>query len=200
MTTPPSDPYGTPPSESEDRSPQQPPPYPGSAAGEPPSWRETPPAQAEPPASILAAVRLMYVGAGLSLLWTVLLLPQRDAIREELAGQDLDMTESEIESAATTFIWSLALLGVLTIALWLWMAFANRRGHAWARIVATVLGVIAILFTLFSTLSVIGLGQGVNISVLLNVALIALAVAILFLLYRPDSNEYYRAMTRQSRY
>lgn len=201
MTTPPSDPYGSPPSGGEDKPPPQPPPVPGPAAGQPPSWQdEAPTARAEPPASILAAVRLMYVGAGLSLLWTLLLFPQRDAIQDELTAQDLDMTPSEIDSVVTTFILSLTLLGVLTIALWLWMAFANRRGHAWARIVATVLGVIAILFTLFTTLSVLGVGQGLNISVLLNVALIALAAAILFLLYRPDSNEYYNAVSRQPRY
>jgi sterol desaturase/sphingolipid hydroxylase (fatty acid hydroxylase superfamily) len=152
----------------------------------PPDYGATP----EPPSSILAAVKLMYVGAGLSALWTILLFPQRGAYRDNLAD-NLDPETMDLDSAANTVIGGMAVLGVLTIAMWLWMAAANRRGNGWARIVATVLGSIAILFTLFSFTQVVGIG------IILNIALIGLAGSILWLLYRPDSNAYYTAISNR---
>lgn len=194
MTTPPSDPYGTPSSGGDDRPPPQPPPYPGPAAGQPPSWREDQPTvRPEPPSSILAAVRLMYVGAGLQLLVVIFGLLTRDEVREQLAEQQPELTESEIDTAATISLVFVVLIGLLAVAMWLWMAQANKRGYGWARIVATVLGGLNIAFTFFS------LFQSAGVGLIVQLITIALAAAILFLLYRPDSTEYYNAVSRQPR-
>lgn len=224
MTTPPSDPYGTPPSgQDDDRPPAVPPSYPGAngqpadagqrehAPGFPPAYPsesesaggapyggygEPPAAPAEPSKSITAAVKLMYVGAGLSLLWTLLLLPLRDTMIEELEGEDLGGSDPATVAGTTHTV--LVVVGALTVGLWLWMAFANRKGQAWARIVATVLGGLAILVSLFNLL---GAFLGIDaITILLNLALIGLAGSILWLLYRPDSSEYYKAGSNRPRY
>jgi hypothetical protein len=168
---------------------------------QPPPDYGTPPAAPDapaptPPSSVLAAVKLMYVGAGLSALWTILLFPQRGMIRDELSAQDLGGADPD--SVTNAAVAGMVVIGLLTIGMWLWMAHANQRGHAWARIVATVLGSIAILFMLFSFIQLPGGGNG--ISIILNIGLIVLAASILWLLYRPDSKVYYAAVTKPPRY
>lgn len=179
MTTPPPGPHGTPgPDEGDDRASHQPPSAPdhGDAAQPPyyPGQRDAGPSHPgyqpygsgeygsfgepvghhqEPPASILTAVKLMYVGAGLSLLWTLLVFPQRDVLREQLAGQETDLTAAELDAFVNTFVTVLVVIGLITVGLWLWMARANRRGQTWARVVATMLGVLAVVSAL------IGLAQ-----------------------------------------
>jgi hypothetical protein len=202
MTTPPSDPYGTPPSgQGDDQPAQQPPPY--SAPGQgPPAYPgqpyggqpDTPVDRPEPPSSILAAVKLMYVGAGLSLLGILFTFTARGSIRDQLAEDNPGYTASELDTAVNVAVIGAVVIGGLSIALWLWMAYANKHGQGWARIVATVLGGLNIVFTLFS------LTQSAGFGIILNFASIALAGAILFLLYRPDSSAYYNAVSNRPRY
>lgn len=222
MTTPPPDPYRSPdPDDRNDRSTwqppqypeqsQQPPQYPGQSQ-QPPGYPSQPPGYpeqlsgypeqppygapvpSEPPSSIRTAVTLMYIGAALSLLWTVLVLPQRAMLREQLEGQELDVDPADLDTVVNSFVTFLVIIGLLSVALWLWMAFANRRGRPWARVVATILGVLGILVGL------LGIFQPIGPGLLLNLGLLVLAGAILFLLYRPDSSAYYRAASGPPRY
>lgn len=85
------------------------------------------------------------------------------------------------------------MVGLLGAALWLWMAYANKAGKSWARVVATVLGGLNILFTLFS------LSGGGGLNLIINVLTIALAAYILYLLYRPESSAYYAAVSGKRR-
>ena len=85
-------------------------------------------------------------------------------------------------------------IGIVTVALWVLMARANRAGKSWARVVATVLGIVAILIGL------LGMLQVELIGLVLNLALIVLAAWILVLLYRRESTEYYNAVSQRPRY
>jgi hypothetical protein len=69
------------------------------------------------------------------------------------------------------------------------MAETNRRGRKWARIVATVLGGLNIVITLYRLTQSTGLGT------FLDIIVIALAATILWFLYRPESNRYYDAVS-----
>jgi uncharacterized membrane protein len=213
MTTPPSDPYRSPdPDDRNNQSAWQPPPYPGQGQQPPPypGQGQQPPGYpdqpaygsapegarppTEPPSSIRTAVTLMYIGAALSVLWTLLVLPQRDVLRDQLEGQNVDLEPADLDAFVNTFVTFLVILGVVSVGLWLWMAFANRRGRPWARVVATILGVLGVLA------GVIGLFQPLGLGMLLNLGLLVLAGAILFLLYRPESSAYYRAAASPPRY
>lgn len=207
MTTPPSDPYSTPPSGDGDdqRPPQQPPAYPGpsdAAAGypaPPPPYHPPtgypsgafgqPPAAQEPPRSIITAARLMFVGAALQALTVVLGLLSADLVREQLQEQQPELTPDEVDAAVALGIGGVAVIGLVAVGLWIWMAIMNRRGRSWARIVATVLGGLNIAFTLF------GLSQATGFSAIFQVITIVLAGGILFLLYRPESTAYYNAVS-----
>jgi len=144
-----------------------------------------------PPSSILTAVKIMYAGAALSALGLVMSLLTADSARDRLAESNPDFTADELDAGVAFGIALAIVFGVLGILLWVWMAESNRRGKSWARIVATVLGGLNIVLTLFGLFR----GQSTGLVLVFNLISAALAAVILYLLYRPDSNAYYEAMT-----
>lgn len=150
------------------------------------------PRVAAPPSSLLAAVKLMYVGAGLSLLGMLFSVATRAQLHDQMEQEDQNLTPEELDRAVDMATGVTIVIGVIAIGFWLWMAQANRRGEAWARIVASVLFGLDVLLTGYN------LAQTTGFGVIVNIASIALAGAILWLLYRKDSSAYYAAMsTRQ---
>lgn len=180
MSTPP-DPYNAP----GDDNPNDLPSFqPGADAGQP-----APAARPEPPSSILNAVKLMFVGAGLSALGIIFSFTTTDQIRDQLAESDSSLTGDDLDTAVNISIGVAIFVGLIAIGLWIWMALANRRGASWARIVATVLGGLNILFTLF------GLTQATGLTTVVSLVSIVLAAVIIWLLFRPESSQYYNAVS-----
>ncbi|HJU96951.1 MAG TPA: hypothetical protein VJ644_03160 [Jiangellaceae bacterium] len=140
------------------------------------------------PPSVVAAVKLMYVGAGLSLLGMLFGLTTRDVMRDQVIEDNPDMTSGEIDRAVNVATGVGVIIGLIAVGLWLWMARANGRGLAWARIVATV------LFGLNVVLSLYNVSQTRGFGVVVSIVSIVLAGAILWLLYRRDATEYYGAV------
>jgi hypothetical protein len=154
-----------------------------------PTYSSEPVAPSNIAPSIVAAVKLMYVGAGLSLLGMLYGLATRDEIRDRLAEGDPDMTSSELDRAVNVQTGVTVVVGLSAVGLWLWMAQTNGRGLVWARKVATV------LFGLNLIVIVYVLTQTSGFGVVVNIVSIALAGSILWLLYRKDSNAYYTVAT-----
>jgi hypothetical protein len=148
---------------------------------------------ASPPPSVRLAVRLMWVGAAISLIGIVVMFLLRDELRDQIEEAEPTLTADQVDTSVAVGLTVMGLVGVVIVALWIWMATANGQGKAWARTVATVLGVLNVLFTL---LSFVG-GQFTPLGALLNLLNIALAVVILVMLYRPDANRFYDAVSRQ---
>lgn len=177
MSTP-YDPYSTPGDDDRGDLPE----FPGGSDDVP-----KPAAKPEPPSSIVNAVRLMFVGAALSALGVILSVAATDQIREQLAEGDAGLTGDELDAGVALFVGLWVVFGIVAIALWIWMALANKRGLSWARIVAAVLGGLNILVTL------LGLTQAGGFSAVALVT-IALAALIIWLLFRPESSQYYNAV------
>jgi hypothetical protein len=176
-----SDPFGP--------APQPPPPQAGPWASDnlPPHPLAGMAVDMERPEPIRVAVTLMYIGAGLAGLSIVLVLLLMGSLRDQVRDNNPTFSDSRVDTAVTYGVTIVVVSALIGVALWLWMAHENGAGKLWARTVATVLGVLNIVLTL------IRMGAnttGVNI---LGLVYIALAVAILVLLYRPDSTAYYRA-------
>lgn len=150
------------------------------------------PAPVEQPPSILTAVRLMFVGAAFGLLGVLLTFTQTDAIRDAVEDSDSSLTASEVDTFVNVSIASAVVAGLVGVGLWVWMAVKNGQGRSWARVVATVLGGLNIVFTLF------GLAGGTSTALTLAFSLVSLALAavILFLLYRPESTRFYDFRSR----
>ena len=73
--------------------------------------------------------------------------------------------------------------GLVLIALWLWMAWANGQGRNWARILSTVLFGLA-------TLQLLG-NNGI-VQVVFAVLTWLLGLAAVWLLWRPTSNAFFK--------
>jgi hypothetical protein len=148
------------------------------------------------PPSIRTAVRLMWAGAALSALTLVLTLVSlsslKSHVREQLLKDDPTLSPSDVNAAYNAVVAAAVIIGVIAIALWLWMAWKNGQGRSWARIVATVLGVLNLLSSFFTIAS----GNALAISEILTVANLILAVVILVLLWRRESSDFYAASRR----
>ncbi|MFT4087477.1 MAG: hypothetical protein QM658_10050 [Gordonia sp. (in: high G+C Gram-positive bacteria)] len=118
----------------------------------------------------------------------------KDDIRRKLrdAGHTGDL-DSAVATASIVAFAVIAVFGVIGIGigigLWIWMARSNAAGKSWARAVAKVLAVLGILFSAYSVFTTGG------ITIVSNVITIVLAAAILYFLYRPESIDYYEAVT-----
>lgn len=161
-------------------------PYPGEpSAGYPPQPRTVP----KPPPLALA-VKLMYVGAVLSLVNAVVSLTQGEEIRQRLE-QQAGMSQEAVDAAVALAFVSGVVAGLIGIALWILNAVMNARGKKWARILSTVLGALAVL-SFASTFAQTTTPPTVIIGLLMAL----LAVVIIWLLWRPDSSRYYDVMSR----
>ena len=98
---------------------------------------ETPPGQ-EAPNSVQTAVRLMYAGAGISAVSFILGLVTIGSVRHALEKQNPTYSASKISALVNAEIAIVIVAGIIGVGLWLWMAWANKRGKNWARITGTV--------------------------------------------------------------
>ncbi|AKU17626.1 hypothetical protein [Luteipulveratus mongoliensis] len=150
-----------------------------------------PPADVVKPKSIDLAVKLMYAGAGLAVINIILAFFMKgtikDKVREQLEkdNKSLDDLDTIVNSAIIVSV----VVGLIAVALWIFMARSNDAGKSWARIVATVLGGLSILSFLGS------LTQDTTTGVTLAFSIISLilAAAILFFLWKKESSQYYAA-------
>ena len=191
--------------------------YPASGYGQPPA----PPG--ERPRPLVIAVWLMYAAAVIEIVYAVAegqwlasymssLLTALEAA--DTSGSGTQLPTSEIKELILDAV---IVVGVVAALIWLWIAWKNRAGRNWARIVATVLFALSCLglpelltggrlSTMPSTLPA---ADGATIAVPpLDVPawLIAAGVvnwlfglAIIILLWQPAANRYYEAVSLSRR-
>jgi hypothetical protein len=100
---------------------------------------------ARPPRTVVAAVRLMYVGALGQLLTLVTVLATLGTLRAAVFHTYPDLTASEWQSAVLAHIAPVVLGSPIVMGLWLLMAWGNRGGRPWSRVlVAAFFGVTTI--------------------------------------------------------
>jgi hypothetical protein len=116
-----------------------------------PSSGQAPAPQRPPvPSSVQTAVRLMYVGAALSFIELLVGLVTIGSVKSAIIKAYPRYTASQVHSVEVASIAIGVLVGVISIALWLWMARANAAGRNYARITGTVLSGLNTLFMLGS--------------------------------------------------
>lgn len=144
------------------------------------------------PKTIDLAVKLMYVGAVLSLLGILATFFMKGAIEDQV--RENATGNVDIDAAVNAAMVIGAIMGLVGVALWLLMAKFNGDGKSWARIVATVLGGLNILSTLA------GFTQPSPVATkMVNLVSLVLAAVILFLLWKPESSAYYNAKSGNAR-
>jgi hypothetical protein len=151
-------------------------PYPQGSEMPPESSRPT------PPRPVRTAVLLMYVGAALTAISLIVTVATMHTIETAIRNNST-YTAAQAHQLAVAAIVEY----VVTLGLWLLMAWANRAGHGWARITATV------LFALNTLGLVINLFRGsASISVLFAVLVWLIGLGAV-LLWRKESSEYFAA-------
>lgn len=154
-----------------------------------------PRADATPPSPVRRAVALMRIGAAVSALSAVLAVVTYDAFRADLTDQlradDPDVSADFVEATVAVSITFVVFIAAVSVAIWLWMAWKNGQGRAWARFVATMLGGLNLVFTLFGFIG----SQYDGVTLVLQVVLVALSATIVHLLWRPESTAFYDAVS-----
>lgn len=138
------------------------------------------------PTSVQNAVKLIWVGVALNLLSTVITFALIDDLVDDTLAASGGSAALDEDAARAAVIAGLVFGLVVSVALTALFAYFIGKGANWARIVYTVLGVIGILFSLLS------LGGQPAVLLLLALVGLALTIAVLVLLYRPESNAYFR--------
>ena len=129
------------------------------------------------PAPVLTAVRFMYGGAAITAaVFLITALPFIGDIHGRLFGHRVSATPLTITLVIVVF-------GLVPTALWLWMARATSRGRNWARLLSTVLFVLA-------TLELIS-GRGV-VPVFSAALTWLIGLAAVWLLWRPASSVFFK--------
>jgi hypothetical protein len=144
---------------------------------------ERPPA----PPSVVNAVKLMYVGAAVSTVSLVITLADIGGLKAAIKKAKPTWTATQVNQYDRLII-SLAIVsGLIGVALWLWMSWANKNGKSWARIVSTVLFCLA-------TLDLVGVfGQpSTAIALIFPVLTWLVGLGAVFFLWRPDATAFFK--------
>jgi dipeptide/tripeptide permease len=163
--------------------------YPTLPGGQPPQ-RQAPPAQ---PSSIALAVKLMYAGAALGILSLIYTLATvgtlKDRVADQMRDADPSIKQTEIDAFYVVSIVIAIVSAIVVVALWSWMAWKNGQGRSWARVVATVLAALNLLFIPFTIYT----ARSEPVSLVASLVNVILAIVILVLLWKKESSHFYKA-------
>ena len=140
---------------------------------------------AEPPPAIKTSVNIVWAVVALVVLGTILTLLSLDDIVDAVG---VDQTSAERDATRTGTIVGAIVALVIFGGLWTILAIFLRKGANWARIVLTVLAALGLVLGLLT------LGGNLP-AVLLVIRLVqmALYVALLVFMWRPESSQYIAA-------
>ena len=139
------------------------------------------------PRPVLNAVKLMYLGAAVSVAGLIASLADIGAIKPQLRKQLPKDTPAQIDQAFKGFLILALVYAGIGIGLWLWMARANGQGKNWARIVSTALFVLNTLGLLESLR-----GPKTVIALVFPVVLWLVGLGVIGLLWQRESSEFFQ--------
>jgi hypothetical protein len=143
------------------------------------------PGRPAPPRTVKTAVVLMYAGAAVTavtLVVTVLTIHSIESTMETKANYTPQQAHQLVIAAIVE--------ALITLGLWLLMAWANRSGQPWGRIVATVLFVANTIGLLLAFL------RGADVvNLLFAVVVWLIGLGAIVLLWRKESSQYFATAT-----
>jgi hypothetical protein len=148
------------------------------------------PARTQQPPSLRNAVRLMYLGAALEVIELIVALLTVSSLKAAILRADPSYTAAQLHNAEVASTVALVVGAVITIGLWLWMAWANGRGRRWARIVSAVFFGINTLDLAVSFARV-----HATATLILGILIWLAGLAAIVLLFRKESSSFYQQNT-----
>lgn len=138
----------------------------------------------EPPRPVRSAVHLMYAGAALEAVALIIALVTISSLKLAMFPAHPAYTRPHTAEIARAV--PLVVGALITIFLWLWMAWANRQGLGWARVLsATLFGI----NTLGLLISLLALRAPADLIVDAVIWLVGLAAVLL--IFSKDSTPFY---------
>ncbi|WP_285725691.1 hypothetical protein [Psychromicrobium xiongbiense] len=182
---------------------QQLPSYPGA-----PGYGAQSSAPAVLPQMLKIAVILMLVGAALSVISGIFSLLSMDQAvnlamqKANTGGSTLSPDQVKtVKDIATTTGMVGGIAGIIVgTALWVWMAFANRAGKKWARILSTVFAGIFIISSLYSLISGFANQTILYSTLILTILSLLVSLGALVLIWLKPSSEYYAVKSQKPLY
>lgn len=150
------------------------------------------------PTSVRRAVWLMRIGAAASTVYLIFALAvtasEKSSLEKWNAQQPKakQLTAAEINSTATYLIVSTIIVGLIAVALWIWMARMNSRGRSWARMTSSAFFILWTVYAYSSVGSVRGPATLV-VSTIIVLVIWLIGLCALFFLWRPDASEYFKS-------
>jgi hypothetical protein len=140
------------------------------------------------PRSLRNAVRLMWAGAGVAVLTTIVEFAVRGRIRALVfngmrRNDHHALTVAQLHQWASGTFAAYLVAGVISVFLWVWMAWANNRASGWARIVATVFCGVDTIFVFVSL-------HRASVSILFLLAQWLIGVAATALLWQRETTQF----------
>jgi hypothetical protein len=152
-----------------------------------PSSGQAPEPQRSPmPNSVQTAVKLMYAGAALSFIELLVGLVTIGSVKAAIIKAYPRYTASQVHSLEVASILIGVLVGVIAIALWLWMARANAAGRNYARITGTVFFGLNTLFLLTSLAR-----PHASLGLVFNILVWLAGLGAVIMLWRRESAPYF---------
>jgi hypothetical protein len=146
------------------------------------------------------ATGLMYLGAGLTVLSAVIAFAMTEQLADSFAEDNPLLGRASVDQAVDELQARAVVRTIVGVTLWVWMAIKNGQGRKWARVVATVFGIVQLAGIVLGGALVAGVGDDevgyVLPSLVVDGAVAVLAIVILVQLYRPASSRYYDETAR----
>ncbi|HUC58736.1 MAG TPA: hypothetical protein VMA95_15140 [Streptosporangiaceae bacterium] len=132
------------------------------------------------PATVRNAVKLMYGGIAASAILAIIDFAEVGSL------QNNNFVLTPHQSSVATALSFGAFISVFGVGFWILLAWANRRGMPWARIVSTVLLGIFVLYTLVSIVDVTAA------AIIFELATIGVGLASVMQLWKSESSAFYQ--------
>lgn len=153
----------------------------------------------EAPPTVQWAVRFMLFGAAISTIYLIFAVIVTSGVKSALVKWNAGLPKSQqhtaqqISNAATDYIVSTIIIGLIAIGLWLWMARMNGGRRTWARITASVFFALWTYYT-YSSIGQLHGGSATFVAALvITFAIWLVGLAALYFLWRPESSSYYKS-------
>ena len=153
----------------------------------PSSGKPIEPERSPVPQPVQNAIKLMYAGAAVSTVSLIISLTDISGTKAAIRKARPSLTATQVNQLNTFIISAAVVSGLLGIGLWLWMAWANKQGKNWARIVSTVLFGLA-------TLDMVGVFSQPKtlLGLVFPVLTWLVGLGAVWLLWRPDSTAFFK--------
>lgn len=152
----------------------------------PSSGQDARPQRPPMPTSVQTAVKLMYIGAGLSFIELLVGLVTISSVKAAIIKAYPHYSTSQVHSLEVASVGIGVLVGLISIGLWLWMSRASANGHNYARITGTV------FFGLNSLFLVLSLARPhASLGLVFNLLVWIAGLGAVIMLWRSDSSAYF---------